>query len=172
MRSDVEAPVKGYEELSRQLWRQRHLLETLLFKLEVERLLLAAGDTRWIDRATQEVATVIEQIRGEELARVTSPVIHLTTAAGLPPDASISDVIGVAPAPWDDILRDHQAMLLTAIAEVEEAAASNRDLLRRALRRTQDFLSSLGAPLEPEGYSRTGSTTSGETRPTIFDSDA
>ena len=39
------------ERLSLILWRERDLLETLLFKLEEEQLLLANGRTRWLMRA-------------------------------------------------------------------------------------------------------------------------
>ena len=36
------------EDLSSVLWRERELLETLLFKLEIEQLVLASGRTRWL----------------------------------------------------------------------------------------------------------------------------
>ncbi len=38
-------------ELSAQLWKERELLELLLFKLEEEQLLLIAGKSRWISHA-------------------------------------------------------------------------------------------------------------------------
>ena len=38
----------GLSEASNILWRQRHLLELLLFKLEVEQTLLASGRLRWL----------------------------------------------------------------------------------------------------------------------------
>lgn len=59
----------GLNELSTVLWRERELLETLLFKLEEEELILASGRTRWIGRATREVEHVLDQIRGVELGR-------------------------------------------------------------------------------------------------------
>ena len=37
-------------ELSNVLWRERELLEMLLFKLESEQLVLAAGRTHWLAR--------------------------------------------------------------------------------------------------------------------------
>jgi len=43
-------------ELSAQLWKERELLELLLFKLEEEQLLLIAGKSRWISHATREVS--------------------------------------------------------------------------------------------------------------------
>src|SRR5438045_4734995 len=38
----------GLAELSSILWRERDMLELLLFKLEEEQLVLAAGRTRWL----------------------------------------------------------------------------------------------------------------------------
>ena len=36
------------EKLSQILWRERELLDTLLFKLEEEQMVLASGRTRWL----------------------------------------------------------------------------------------------------------------------------
>ena len=42
------------EDLSLILWRERELLETMLYKLEVEQLVLSSGRTRWLAHATRE----------------------------------------------------------------------------------------------------------------------
>jgi len=57
----------GLRDVSAILWRERHLLELLLFKLDEEQLVLAAGRTRWLARATREVEMVLEEIRQTEL---------------------------------------------------------------------------------------------------------
>ena len=59
----------GLNELSTALWRERELLEMLLFKLEEEELVLTSGRTRWLGRASREVESVLDQIRGVELGR-------------------------------------------------------------------------------------------------------
>jgi hypothetical protein len=171
-RPQVETLMKSYEELSRLLWRQRRLIETLLFKLEVERLLLATGKIRWLDAATVEVSAVLDQIRSEELAREALPLTVIRRELGLGAGSTLSDIITSAPEPWGDIYRDHQTALLAYIGEVEGAAASNRDLLQRGLRSTQAFLASLNAAPPSDGYSRTGATVGASMKPTIFDSDA
>src|SRR5260370_24300213 len=51
----------GLREVSAILWRERHLLELLLFKLDEEQLVLAAGRTRWLPRATPDVEMVLQQ---------------------------------------------------------------------------------------------------------------
>ncbi len=38
----------SFDELSAVLWRERELLETLLFKLEAEELIIASGRSRWL----------------------------------------------------------------------------------------------------------------------------
>src|SRR3954449_7001331 len=57
------------EKLSQMLWRERELLETLLFKLEEEQMLLESGRTRWLVRAAREVEKVLETIRETEILR-------------------------------------------------------------------------------------------------------
>ena len=56
-------------ELSALLWRERELLELLIFKLEEEQLLLTAGKTRWIQHATREVEQVMNKLRESGLSR-------------------------------------------------------------------------------------------------------
>jgi len=168
----TETPMKSYEELSRLLWRQRRLIETLLFKLEVERLLLATGKIRWLDAATVEVGVVLDQIRHEDLAREALPLAIIRRELDLGPDATLTDIIDAAPEPWGEIFRDHQTALLAYIGEVEAAAASNRELLQRGLRSTQTFLSSLHTTAPADGYSRTGASVGTTLKPSIFDSDA
>jgi hypothetical protein len=62
-----EGPVM--EKLSQILWRERELLDTLLYKLEVEQMVLAAGQTRWLMRAAREVEQVLSTIRETEILR-------------------------------------------------------------------------------------------------------
>jgi hypothetical protein len=168
----TETPMKSYEELSRQLWRQRRLIETLLFKLEVERLLLATGKIRWLDAATVEVGVVLDQIRHEDLAREAMPLATIRRELDLDVEATLTDIIAAAPEPWGEIYRDHQTALLAYIGEVEAAAASNRELLQRGLRSTQTFLSSLHTTAPADGYSRTGASVGTTLKPSILDSDA
>ena len=56
-------------EVSNILWRERQLLELLVFKLEEEQLVLASGRTRWLSHATREVETILGEIKRVELER-------------------------------------------------------------------------------------------------------
>ena len=109
-----------------------------------------------LDAATGEVSAVMDQIRREELAREAIPLAMIRRDLGLQTDATLSDVIGAAPDPWGEIFREHQAVLLSYLGEVEMAAASNRELLQRGLRSTQEFLASLNATPVASPASRIG----------------
>ena len=50
-------------EVSNILWRERQLLDLLVFKLEEEQLVLASGRTRWLSHATREVETILAEIK-------------------------------------------------------------------------------------------------------------
>ena len=65
------------EKLSQILWRERELLETLLFKLEEEQMVLAGGRTRWLARAAREVENVLDTIRETEILRAVCRRVNL-----------------------------------------------------------------------------------------------
>lgn len=118
------------QHFSTVLFRERHLLELLLFKLEEEALLLDAGRTRWLTHASREVETVLDELSKVELARVAAlaavgPEIGVGDAV-----TTLAEVVQAAPSPWDGILADHQQVLQRLSAEVLEAAESNRVQLR------------------------------------------
>ena len=99
------------QALSSVLWRERQLLELLLFKLEEEQLLLTSGKTRWLGHATREVENVLEQIREVELGRsVESDAV--ARLHGLEPGRSLHELSEAVPAPWDDLLRTHRQAFL------------------------------------------------------------
>jgi hypothetical protein len=93
--------------VSSALWRIRELLDLLTFKLETEQVLVAAGRTRWLGRATHEVELVLEEIRHAELRR-SIELGDVADALGLDPDCSLRDLAAAAPPPWDDVLKDHR----------------------------------------------------------------
>ena len=122
--------------ISSALWGIRELLELLTFKLETEQVLVAAGQTRWLGRATHEVELVLEEIRHADLRRT----IELGEAAevlGLDPDVSLRELAEAAPSPWDEVLTDHRDSLVRTTAEITALAESNRQLLDYELQRAQ-----------------------------------
>jgi hypothetical protein len=149
----------GLSEVSNVLWRERQLLELLLFKLEEEQLVLASGRTRWLTHAAREVEMILEEIKRAELAR-SIEVDAVATSLGLEPGPSLRRLAEIAPAPWKGLLEQHRRAFLTATQEILALAQVNRDLLSRSQRATREALAWLGDN-EPEGYSSSGTTTSG-----------
>ncbi len=57
------------EKLSLILWRERELLDVLLYRLEVEQLVLANARTAFLGRATQDVESTLQALRETEVLR-------------------------------------------------------------------------------------------------------
>ncbi len=132
----------GLAEVTSTLWRERELLELLLFKLEEEQLLLASHRTRWLARATREVETVLEELRRAELLRSVQ-VDEAALELGLGPSPSLNALADAAPDPWSMILREHRQAFLTATAEITAMAEANRELLTSGARAARDALLSI-----------------------------
>ena len=129
-------------EVSNILWRERQLLELLLFKLEEEQLLLAAGRSRWLAHATREVETVLGEIKRVESTRAME-VEAVAVQLGLARTASLRELAEAAPAPWDAVLTDHREAFLQATQEITTLAHDNRELLSRGYQAARSVLSSM-----------------------------
>ena len=133
----------GLREVSAILWRERHLLELLLFKLDEEQLVLAAGRTRWLPRATREVEMVLEEIRQTELERAVE-VSRVAVDLGLPAGASLRQLAEAAPLPWQGMLLEHRQAFLSLTDEITALVQTNRELLVRGEKAVRDVLASIG----------------------------
>lgn len=141
-------------EVSNVLWRERQLLELLLFKLEEEQLLLAAGRSRWLAHATREVETVLAEIKRVEVARAME-VEALAVSMGLAATASLRELAEAAPEPWDSVLEEHREAFLAATQEITSLAQDNRELLSRGYQAARSVLSSMDSS-HVETYSPAG----------------
>jgi hypothetical protein len=140
-------------ELSSILWRERDMLELLLFKLEEEQLVLAAGRTRWLAHATREVELVLEQIRLTEVLRA-AEVAVVGTDLGIGSDPSLSQLADAAPAPWSELLHQHRTAFVELTAEINALAEANQDMLsagQRAVRETMMIVSDSAQTYGPRG---------------------
>ena len=149
--------VVGVAELSEVLWRERELLEMLVFKLEEEHLLLASSNARWLPRATREVEVVVEQLRQVELRRAL--IVDAAAASlGLPSDPTLAQLADAAPGAWAELLREHRAAFLELTREVQDKADANKLLLSAGYRQAREGLVVLTgrANRESAGYGRTG----------------
>jgi hypothetical protein len=139
-------------DLSSVLWRSRELLDLLLFKLDEEKLLLAAKHAKWLPHATEEVEMVLDQIRETGVARA-AYAQSVAAELGLSPDASLGELADAAPAPWPDLLRQHRAALRTLTTQVSFLAEENRDLIIGGLRGTPEAFAGDGERLVGSGGS-------------------
>lgn len=149
------------------LWNERQLLELLLFKLEEEQLLLAAGKSRWLSHATREVENVLEQIRGAELAREVETT-HVAAQLGLPTHATLLDICERAEDPWGELLTSHRQALLTLVSEIDALSTGNKELLTTAQRAISETIAHYQR--DEKTYDHTGATRSATDSPAqIFD---
>lgn len=140
-------------ELSAQLWRERELLELVLFKLDEVNLLLQAGRTRWISRATTELEQVVERVRTSGLGRAIQ-VAGVAEEWGCSPAAGLRELVAVAPEGlWADIFTAHLLAMTEATSQIRSVSEANRILLRDLEASTDaalDELATTGSPSSPD----------------------
>jgi hypothetical protein len=161
----------GLAEVSTILWRERELLELLLFKLEEEQLVLASGRSRWLARATREVEMVLAEIRRTELVRATE-VQAAATALGLGPSPSLTALVDGCAEPWSGLFREHRKAFLALTAEITALAETNRDLITAGARATREAIASLtehGPGHEVGTYAPSGAAVPGPVRARLMD---
>jgi hypothetical protein len=130
-------------ELSTLLWRERELLELLMFKLEEEQLLLTTGKSKWLPFATREVEQVLVRLRTAGMERTVESAV-LAAEWGLPDEATLRDLVEHAPSDaWRDIFSSHLAALTGLTGQIAEVRDVNLSYLRAASRATQETLANL-----------------------------
>ena len=139
-------------DLAAVLWRQRDLLERLVYRLECEQLLLAAGRTRFLAMATGEVETLLAELRVLEMQRC-GAADRVAAEAGLHPGASLEELAGVVQPPWTGVLVEHREALLGLTRELASLAETNRNLMAAGMKAVESTLAGLGAG---EGTSAVG----------------
>jgi hypothetical protein len=135
--------VEPAEDLSHQLWTMRELLEQLVYKLEVQGLLLASGRARWVPYVTAEIEAIIEAINEVETTRSAASA-RLARQQGRPGVSSLAELLEYVDAPWASLLGQHRLHLLSLQAEIEEISHTNHDLARRGLMQSREIIASLG----------------------------
>jgi hypothetical protein len=154
------------EDLSLVLWRERELLEALLYKLEVEKLVLATRSNRWLAAAAREVELVLEAIRETELLRAVA-ADDAAAALGLASNPSLRALADAVGDPWHTILMDHHKAFVSCTRDLVDTAAMNRELLTAGQQAAREVF--LGLAEHPAGYSPTGSAVAVETRARVVD---
>lgn len=130
-------------ELSHVLWQLRDLTTNLVYRLEVQQLVLVSGRVRWINHSAEDVERAIEATRRQELVR-SRLVQEVAPMLGTSPEASLRELCTAAPPPWDLVLAEHQSDFLRLANEAEDVARDNRDLLHQGLSEVRQFLNVVG----------------------------
>jgi hypothetical protein len=142
----------GWTVLSSQLHRECGLMELLLFKLQQEHLMLAAGQDRWLAHATAEVTLVMEELQQASAAR-TATAVGLAAQSGLDTGATLAALALAAPQEWQLMLGDQRDQLRSLLQQIEQVGRTNREILASRLAVARDALVMLGeAPAV--GYGR------------------
>ncbi len=130
-------------DVSNILWRERQLLELLVFKLEEEQLVLAAGRSRWLAYATREVENVLAEIKRVELERAVQ-VADAGRELGLSGSPTLRELAGLTSPPWDGIFAEHRRALLALAQEIDSITKSNRELLQRGHQAAREAIAAMG----------------------------
>jgi hypothetical protein len=135
----------GMHELSAVLWRERELLETLHFKLDMEHLLLTTGAHRWLGRASQEIEYVTARLKEVGLARAVEAA-EVAESLGLDAMSTLRQLVAACEdLVWRDLLESHLEALLRVTAAIAEVRDGNERMLREAGRIAQDAAAGVGA---------------------------
>ena len=155
--------------LSRVLWRERELLDLLLFKLHQQHLLLISGDVEWLPRASQEVQTVLERMGEMELERAIE-FDHAAMMLGTAPGSSLRTLSAAAPEPWGYLLVEHHAAFVALASRIQHSADANRDLTQAAARAAEAVMAGMsGNDASPHAYASSGRPEVDMRRPVLVD---
>ncbi|WP_375496732.1 flagellar export chaperone FlgN [uncultured Jatrophihabitans sp.] len=116
------------EALTAALWRERELLDSLLYALSAQQRLLETGSTRWLARATAQVSEHIEALREIEVVR-SMITDQLVEELRLPASSSLLDLAAAAGEPTVSIHRDLHAATSALVEEIDRTMRVNDDLL-------------------------------------------
>jgi hypothetical protein len=151
------------------LWREREILEQVLFKVVQERLVLEAGETRWLQAANRELEAAVRELRVSEVLRSAETTV-LAEELGLSDNASLSELAGAAPEPWSSILLEHRDALRQLTLEIDDATAQSRLLLDAGARTVRETLLSINDAVAT--YDARGQAATGAARATRVDEQA
>lgn len=128
-----------FERLSALLWRERELLNLLLFKAEEKQFIIVTNKSRWLPLIAREIEAVLQELRVLEVERAAQTEV-IAAELGLDVNPSLRQIAQSAPAPWQDLLNEHHTNLLTIVTEIRTLSETNRGLLENGLSALNDSL--------------------------------
>lgn len=157
------------EALADTLWAERHLVEFLLYKLTVAKLLLVSDERRFVSAALSEVEQVVGRLRDAEQRRTEalSAVAHEWHRP--PSEITLSLLAEETVEPMRGVFADHRKGFLELSTEIEETAAENRRLASGSLNAIQQALEALTGASTGPTYTASGRTEAPQVGPSQWD---
>jgi hypothetical protein len=149
MSHDMKRDRRALETLSRRLWEERQVVEHLLFKLTVTRLLLAADERRFVPQALEEVESAVEALRRGEYERDEALRELAAHWSYDPHELSLQVLARLAPPPFDHTFAEHAIAFRDLAAEIDQVAKENRMLAYGDLQVVAGQLDQLSGPEVP-----------------------
>ena len=142
------------ERLARCLDEQLAALRHLCFKFEVQEIVLSGGRHQWLNETTAELERAVAAVHATDQA-LRDALAKGAVALGLSPEATVREVVEVAPEPWGYIFGQHREDLQRSVDRVAQLSRTNRQLLARGHAATVTAMQFLGADV-PTGYDAAG----------------
>lgn len=163
----------SFAAVSSLLWSERELLEQVVYRLTLQRLVLTSGATRWLSRANDELNAAVSQVSGSEVLRA-AEIEALAESLRLPHETTLAELIAVAPEPWSTLLAEHRVALRSLVGEIEDLGGDVKRLLQAGMTAIRETLDSLASTVgnAGAGYDSTGSSVSHTTGPMFLDEQA
>lgn len=156
--------------LADMLWDEREVVELLLYKLVVAKLLLAADERRFVSPALAEVNLAVDLLHRTEQER--ADLLALTAREwGVPADRlTLAFLAEATPPTFRPVFADHLRAFLRLADEIEETARTNTQLTNAVLTHVQESLRAMGATGPTVGsYNSSGRTSDEAARAHRFD---
>lgn len=128
---DPDDAAAAFGELENLLWRERGMLERMLYRLVAQAAVVSTGDWRWLQSSDEDVRDAIAPLQACEVARAAVSE-ELAGRYGLSGDVSLHALAGVAPDPWSVILNDHRAAIRQLEKDIRDVAAQTSQAVRAA----------------------------------------
>jgi hypothetical protein len=123
---------------------QRKLLDDLLYRLVAARGVLAAGEIRYVTRASAEIETVVAEIYRAENRRA-EEIATIAARLGIPADRiTLRALAQAAPEPYRSVLEHLHGEFLRLADEIERTIAMNKSLAAKGAAELGRMLSALG----------------------------
>lgn len=157
------------EALADTLWAERHVVEFLLYKLTVAKLLLVADERRFVSAALSEVEQVVARLRDAEDRRQAALAAVAAEWRRPAADVTLSVLAEETAEPMRGVFDDHRKGFLELSLEIEETAAENRRLATGSLNSIQEALDALTGTAAGPTYTASGRAQSPHVGPSQWD---